>query len=117
MALSSQSFCYNNERKKDSRLEPLSVWSWYLLPMSMWVFSRGLWFPPTSLRRACEVRGTSVESLGVGKVSALHGRASHPGLGPNLHPALPGWALATHNPELESTGWKIIILRVFIHLS
>lgn len=44
---------------------------------------------------------------------AMEGR---PGRGASrLHPELLGKALATCHPKLESDGWKIIILLVFIH--
>ena len=39
-----------------------------------------------------------------------------PGWAPPWDPELPGKALATHNSELESKGWKTMILFLFIFL-
>lgn len=48
---------------------------------------------------------------------ALRWEASCPGWGPTSFPELPGYAPASRDPDLESVGWKILLLLVFIHLT
>ena len=85
-------------------MEPLCVCSWLVAPWSAWVFSSCSGFLPHPKELRVGMRGPV---MGV----------SRPACGPILHPELPGEALITHNPELESSGWKIILLIVIIHVS
>lgn len=82
-----------------------SLWSLYLLPVSVWVFSRDSSFLPRP-RCALEVHWClDCSSLSDGEGAGRPVQGWVP-----ICTLLPGWALTTHHPELESAGWKIIIL-------
>lgn len=125
MFFSSTPFHYKVDEIKEIDSHPglLSVWSWHVLPMSAWVFSRCSSFLHTQ-SCACEVHGHDslsvrvCECVGLGECVSVcewpfHCRVSCLEWGPTWGLELLGQAPATHSPELESMDWKIIILLGF----